>query len=276
MNYFDNTFRPITEKTDILPVLSAYNNPPWIKTLPVNGPSYKFKPSETGNFKFSNNGFTFRNSNQNNPFILPFFHYFSNNYNSNNRTGIYTFADSDTGISRANSISYLNEINKTSKNTKQDKKDIGQSFVKNARKYIGYNEKDGSFKKFSNDTEWCADFVTYVVKESYKQRGLNPPKGFGSWRCENIKQWAIDNGKFLNTANADDKVELIKSKVKLGDLMILRENGASHIGIVSKKYKDGSFDVIEGNVPTKRATDEVVETRYYPYNTELSGFVQLS
>jgi hypothetical protein len=80
-----------------------------------------------------------------------------------------------------------------------DAKKFAKSIAQNAENYIGYNENDGSYRKFSNSKEWCADFVTYVVKESYAKQGKVPPAGFGSWRCENLKQWAINNNHATST-----------------------------------------------------------------------------
>jgi hypothetical protein len=57
--------------------------------------------------------------------------------------------------------------------------------------------------------------------------------------------------------------------------LILRENGASHTGFVSKINKDGSFDTIEGNVTTN-GDDKVVKGHYSPSYKDISGFVQLS
>ena len=56
--------------------------------------------------------------------------------------------------------------------------------------------------------------------------------------------------------------------------MILRENDASHIGIVTKVNKDGSFETIEGNV-SYNGVDSVVRERYGANYADLSGFVRL-
>ena len=64
---------------------------------------------------------------------------------------------------------------------------LGQEFISVARKYLGCSEYDGSHLKFCNnptcriedplDEEWCTDFVTYVVKEAYQNKGQTPPAG---------------------------------------------------------------------------------------------------
>jgi hypothetical protein len=152
---------------------------------------------------------------------------------------------------------------------------IGKSFISNASKYLGYSENSGQSKLFSSSPEWCADFVTYVVKESYKEKGLTVPEDFGSHRVEILKQWGIKNGKYLSLIDKEDKSATIKNSVKVGDILILRENGASHTGFVSKINKDGSFDTIEGNV-SEGGDDKVVKNHYSPYYKDISGFVQLS
>ena len=49
---------------------------------------------------------------------------------------------------------------------------------------------------------------------------------------------------------------------------------ASHTGIVTKVYPNGTFDTIEGNV-TSDGDDRVVTMHYSPYHKDISGFVQL-
>ena len=164
------------------------------------------------------------------------------------------------------------EINKDSESSELLKSSyLGRSLAQNAMQYLGYNENDGSYRKFSDSKEWCADFVSYIVKETYQNKGLEPPKGFGNHRVENLKQWGINNNKFFSIADKNNKAQLIADNVKVGDILILRENGASHTGIVSKVNSDGSFEAIEGN-----RSDKVGIGRYNPNNFEISGFLKLA
>ena len=150
--------------------------------------------------------------------------------------------------------------------------------VKNALKYRGLNEADGSWRQISNSKEWCADFIYHVIDETYKEQGKPVPKGLENelppgkpnHRVEELKQWGIDNGKFFQTANKKNKGKLIAENVKPGDILILREDGASHTGFVTKVYSDGVFETIEGN-----RNDKVCRVRYSPNYHEISGFVQL-
>lgn len=168
---------------------------------------------------------------------------------------------------------------KTSTNpTKHTSHALRNAFVKNAKKYIGYKESDGSYKRFSNSPEWCADFVSYVIKEAYEQQGLRAPKWFGNHRVENLRKQAIEHDKYLCITESKDRTKTVKARVHAGDIVIMREKDgntqASHTGIVTKVYPNGTFDTIEGNV-TSDGDDRVVTMHYSPYHKDISGFVQL-
>ncbi len=191
--------------------------------------------------------------------------------------------------------SYVSAPNKTNRVQKTDKSvqkvtektttpsygdaTLGAKFLNNANKYMGINEADGSWRKISNHPEWCADFVYHVVDETYKQQGKPVPDGLQkelppnrlNHRVEDLKQWAIANGTFFETANKANKGKLIAQNVKEGDILILREDGASHTGFVTKVNEDGSFKTIEGN-----RNDKVCTATYSPNYHEISGFVQLT
>ncbi len=148
---------------------------------------------------------------------------------------------------------------------------LKKDFVTNANKYMGINEADGSWKQISESKEWCADFVSHVVDETYKERGLVTPPGFINHRVEDMMIWANENKKFFNTTEQANKGKAIAENIKPGDIMILYEDGASHTGIVKEVNPDGSFTTIEGN-----RDDAVKKGYYYPDEKMLSGFVQLS
>lgn len=156
---------------------------------------------------------------------------------------------------------------------------LGTKFLNNANKYMGLNEADGSWQKISKHPEWCADFIYHVIDETYTQQGKTVPKGLKkelpegrvNHRVEELKQWGIDNNKFFQTANKANKGKLIAENVKPGDILILREDGASHTGFVTKVNKDGTFETIEGN-----RNDKVCKAKYSPNYHEISGFVQLT
>jgi len=72
--------------------------------------------------------------------------------------------------------------------------------------------------------------------------------------------------------SANNKAKEIAKHVKSGDILILRDNGASHTGFVTKVYADGSFDTIEGN------RNDRVKTHHYGKDEfrDISGFVQVA
>lgn len=155
--------------------------------------------------------------------------------------------------------------------------DLRSEFLTTASQYMGCNEKDGSWRKISNSKEWCADFITHVVNETYNDHGYSDLKGFNKkpnsphMRVEEIKQWGIDNDKYLDVSKTSNEASSIKRNVEKGDIMILRENGASHTGFVQKVYSDGSFLALEGN-----RKDKVTTHKYQADDKRLSGFVQLA
>lgn len=163
-------------------------------------------------------------------------------------------------------------LNNSSKSTRLNG-GFGENIVSTAKKYIGFNERDNSYKLFTNgrNEAWCADFTSYVVKEACRKSGKTLPSGFGSASVEGLRQWGKQNGCYLDTANAANKTEKIKQNVKPGDLIIFKENGKSHTGIVKNVGADGSITTIEGNT-----SDKVAERCYAANNNTISGFVQLA
>lgn len=149
---------------------------------------------------------------------------------------------------------------------------MGKDIVATAKQYVGYKESDGSFKLFTGGKNhaWCADFVSYVVKEAYKGNGKKIPSGFGSSSVESLKNWGINNNCYLNTSNSSNKSSLIAKNVKPGDVVIFK-NGTSHTGIVTKVNPDGSFQTIEGNTSNK-----VAYRNYSSNDSKVSGFIQIA
>lgn len=254
---FGSFFSPIT-----------YNNP-YVNSIVTNFNLGGLIP----NYPFYNFGLP---ANNNSIFSGSNFGLFGNNINNIWFGGagigpIYNFTGSKSAVKIDESLKKSEEVTSPIEQTKPDlAKGLKKSFTSNALKYLGYNEKDGSSRKFSNSGEWCADFVTYVVKESYKEKGLKAPDWFGHHRTEILRQQAKDNDKYLCITDKSDRAKTITENVKVGDIVIWRENNASHTGFVSKIYKDGSFDTVEGN-----RGDKVAQGHYKANDSNLSGFVQL-
>lgn len=285
MDFFQNMFSPISYRTNINDTLAAYNFG-WYNT------SLNSLPGPIYNFGGANNSGSIWGNYDCNYSYNPIFNFGSNsNSNSNNLFSysgigpVYNFANE--GSSTTKNVTSTKKTNKTDTNknsnttnpnskNKQGTAAFSKNIALKAESYIGYNEADGSYRKFSTSPEWCADFVTYVVRESYKEQGKVAPAWFGNWRCETLKQQAISHDKFLKTAGTSNKAETIKKQVKPGDILILRENGASHTGIVKWVDKEtGRFKTIEGNVTNRKGIDCVMTNSYEPNNPEISGFIQL-
>lgn len=149
---------------------------------------------------------------------------------------------------------------------------FGENIVSTASQYLGYNEANGSYKLFTNGRKeaWCADFVSYVVKEAAEKSGKQAPSGFGSAAVEDLRQWGKKNQCYLQTEGTENKSKTIAQNVKPGDVVIFK-NGTSHTGIVKEVFADGSITTIEGNT-----SDKVAERRYSANDYKISGFVQLA
>jgi hypothetical protein len=278
MNWFTNMFAPITERTNISPTVNGYYQR-FMRYY--NPPLYNFTGKST-----QNHGWNYFQNNNWPGSVFEFKGTGNNSYYSGyNPTQVYYFtgkgriqnaaAPQITSTEGISTKSKAAAASKPAESPATANKEFAKSIALNAEKYLGYNENDGSFRIFSDSTEWCADFVTYVVKEAYKNQGKAVPSGFGSWRCENLKRWAISNNNFLYTAGKPNQQELIKTQVKPGDIVIMRENGASHTGIV--RYVDpetGNYQTIEGNV-TENGVDKVIRIDHKYNDPNVSGFIQL-
>jgi hypothetical protein len=232
-------FRPITYNTDVLSVVHSYNN----GFFPYANPYVNF---ETPNFTYPHyyggcfgmptfnftgnsylpiasvgNYYNFTGTTSNNSLFDFGF------YNTYNFTGVSSSVDnnSDSKVETTvepqkvdfKKVEASNNEGKTHSvvtNPNKNEK-IGKSLVSNASKYLGYSENSGQSKLFSSSPEWCADFVTYVVKETYKDMGLALPENFGNHRVEMLKQWGIENGKYLSLTDKTDKAQTIKIVLKL-------------------------------------------------------------
>ncbi|MCM1339084.1 MAG: CHAP domain-containing protein [Muribaculaceae bacterium] len=153
-------------------------------------------------------------------------------------------------------------------------KGIGKSILNTAAKYLGFNEKNGSYKKFTNGrTEaWCADFVTYVVKEAFRAAGKPIPKGFGSPSVSGLMSWGKSQaGRWVQVAGKSNRASIIKSNVKPGDIIIFKSAGASHTGLVESIASDGTIHTIEGNT-----SDRVAQRKHSPNKATITGFIKMA
>jgi hypothetical protein len=200
-------------------------------------------------------------------------------FGNSGKTTSSSFYDNVTSILNANPFNPTKKVTSTtnffssSSTSIRLGSNLGKNIASIASSYLGYNEKNGSYKKFtSGRTEaWCADFATYVTKEAFRRSGKSLPTGFGSSSVEGLRSWGLANNCYLKTSGKQNKTSLIKNNVKSGDIIIFKENGASHTGIVDYIAADGTIHTIEGNT-----SDQVAKRSYSPNNATISGFVQMA
>ncbi len=139
-----------------------------------------------------------------------------------------------------------------------------------AKSYLGKVNSDAEGNRlFSGGTKqpWCADFVSHVTKETFGSKLPSTFKSFSS--VSGLRQWGENNGCYSEVPSSG-KADFIAQNVKVGDIMIEKDGGKSHTGIVTKVNSDGSFETVEGNCGNK------VATQHYTANSPtLSGFISL-
>lgn len=150
---------------------------------------------------------------------------------------------------------------------------FGNAIVSIAQSFVGkLNESDGSYLQVTGGRAepWCADFVTYVVTKACEQTGKSL-NGFGSPAVRTLAAWGQSNNCYIDVVGSSNRAQTIVNNVQPGDVMIQQSNGASHTGIVTKVYADGSFDTIEGNT-----SDQCLARHYSANDAKLSGFVKIT
>ena len=204
----------------------------------------------------------------------------------NNATFVdYTFPQTNWYNTSGNGTSSIKDKKETAslKPLGSNAKEYGQRMVENATHYVGKVNDDATGNKlFSGgvDRQWCADFATAISKESF---GSKLPANFGKAKRNGVSYgtsqvyglmyWAQDNDCYLGlpqNKGAQAKAGFIAQNVKPGDLMIQKENGASHTGVVTKVNADGSFETVEGN-----CSDSVKTCHYKADDSKLTGFVSM-
>lgn len=153
-----------------------------------------------------------------------------------------------------------------------------KQFVREAKKYIGVNEFNGTHKFIIDEYNkiqplprgyqvqytdpWCATFVSFIAKKCNALDIIEP-----ECSCSIMIYQATKNGTWDENDN---------HKVKLGNIVLYdwNDNGkgdcvglADHVGIVSQ-LTETSFTVIEGN------KSGMVSTRTLGYNAQyIRGFI---
>ena len=157
-----------------------------------------------------------------------------------------------------------------SKSTTSQNSSLKLELANTAKSYVGKvnSDKEGN-RLFSggNTRPWCADFVSYVAKKTY---GSSLPSSFKNFSSVNsLREWGEANNCYKKIPSSG-KANFIAQNVKVGDIMIEKNGGKSHTGIVTKVNSDGSFETVEGNCNNKVATQ-----RYTANSSTLSGFISL-
>lgn len=108
---------------------------------------------------------------------------------------------------------------------------------------------------------WCADFVS----TAFEKNGGSPWGHQSS--VQGILDWGRKNqGHFISAADARAN----PSRIKPGDVVIWKQGGRSHTGIVTAVNGDGTFSTIEGNT-----SDKVAQRQGNRLNSsQLTGFVR--
>ena len=191
-----------------------------------------------------------------------------------NRMNKYNLlVEAETGSSSTSSTSSSTTSSTTDGTGISGGTDFGNTIVEIAQSYVGkLKESDGSYLEVTNGRAeaWCADFVTYVVSLACEQTGTSL-NGFGSASVSTLKAWGEANGCYIDITENSDRAQTIVDNVQPGDIMIMKSNGASHTGIVTKVYSDGSFDTIEGNT-----SDQCLERHHSASESGLSGFIKIT
>lgn len=107
---------------------------------------------------------------------------------------------------------------------------------------------------------WCANFVSTALKKS----GGSP---FGHQSSvAGILAWGKKNqGHFISTSDAKSNT----GRLKVGDVVVWKQAGKSHVGLLTAVNSDGTFSTIEGNTSNK-----VAQRRHKFSDPGLTGFVR--
>ena len=139
----------------------------------------------------------------------------------------------------------------------------GSAAVRWAESQLGVSEQNnpGAVRGYSNGRwqAWCADFVSTALKKTGGSAMGHQSSVAG------ILKWGKDNGKFIPTSQAKSNPGMLRE----GDVVVWKQNGKSHVGLVTGVNKDGTFNTIEGN------TSDRVARRKHSFNDRgLTGFVR--
>ncbi len=139
----------------------------------------------------------------------------------------------------------------------------GAAAVAWAQSQLGVSESQNGdvVRGYSNGAwqPWCADFVS----KAFENSGGSP---FGHMSSvQQILDWGKENGRFISAGTAAANPD----GLRVGDVAVWKQNGKSHVGLVTGINPDGTFTTIEGNT-----SDKVAERNHSFEDPGLTGFVR--
>lgn len=241
-------------------VFQGFNLPIFNNILPFfNNFSWNM-PSLFGFTPFSS-GFTFPTNNTN-IFAQPI----QQPWNTGNFTDFsnYTFNFNPTPLWNNTNFGMSDTFTRSSNSS------MRLQLADKAKSYVGRvnSDREGN-RLFSGGKSqaWCADFVSYNIKQTY---GSSLPSSFGHFSSvSELRKWGEQNNCYKQVPSSN-KASYIANNVKVGDIMIEKNGGKSHTGIVTKVNSDGSFETVEGNCSNKVAIQ-----KYKATSPTLSGFISM-
>ncbi len=107
---------------------------------------------------------------------------------------------------------------------------------------------------------WCAHFVSTALEKT----GGSP---FGHQASvAGILAWGKQNkGHFISSSDAKSN----PGRLKVGDVVVWKQAGKSHVGLLTAVNSDGTFSTIEGNT-----SDKVAQRKHKFSDPGLTGFVR--
>lgn len=139
----------------------------------------------------------------------------------------------------------------------------GSAAVAWAQSQLGVSESNnpGVVRGYSNgaDQPWCADFVS----KAFENSGGSP---FGHMSSvQQILDWGRENDRFISAGTAAANPD----GLQVGDIAVWKQDGKSHVGLVTGLNEDGTFTTIEGNT-----SDQVAYRNHSFEDSGLTGFVR--
>lgn len=130
----------------------------------------------------------------------------------------------------------------------------------------GHSNNSAGVNKYrggsANGVAWCASFVSWCYGQG---QNSNNAKTFGyTASSQEIKNKAMKAGYYSDKNSGYKPVA--------GDIAVWTyTKDSGHVGIVSKVYDDGSFDIVEGN-----CGDKVQKVHRSRNTKDLTGFVRMN